>query len=80
MQMNSTRPCLGGWCARRDACAHHVSPTNRADPAERLCDRGNDGFIDGFPVRVNRSIGTWERRGGFIDLLQPAGPFDWLLA
>jgi hypothetical protein len=71
---------MGGWCDRRDTCLHHIAPTNRAKPAERLCDRGADGYIEGRPIRIFRPIGTWERKEGFIDLLlQPAGPWDGLL-
>lgn len=29
-------PCMGGWCAARETCAHFHQPAWR-QPAERLC-------------------------------------------
>lgn len=37
-----TTPCMGGWCTRRDHCAHYHA-TDRTNPAERLCPPGQDG-------------------------------------
>ncbi len=34
------KPCMGGWCHYRAKCLHHTSPTNKHEPAERLCDKG----------------------------------------
>ncbi len=31
--------CMGGWCAQRDHCAHHVTDDRRY-VVERLCERG----------------------------------------
>ena len=31
------RPCMGGWCAQRDKCAHYFAPIQWMKPAERLC-------------------------------------------
>jgi hypothetical protein len=67
---------MGGFCGRRTNCAHHSSPTNRVEPAERLCDRGEDGFIDGHPIRIRRGVGEWEREGA--GQMAPAGPWDAL--
>lgn len=39
------QPCMGGFCARREACKHYHAPTYVGDdlaPAERLC-----GPVDG---------------------------------
>lgn len=37
-----TQACMGGWCTKRDHCAHyHAANTNQ--PAERLCPPGQDG-------------------------------------
>lgn len=69
------RPCMGGWCARRDTCSHYTAESGRT-PSERLCIPGQDGVIDGVPVVVRRQAGTWERQG--IGLLRPAQPFDAL--
>lgn len=74
-----TRPCMGGFCARRSACPHHSEPTNRVNPAERLCDPGHDGWIDGEPMRVHREAGSWERPM-VPTLLRAAEPFDGLAA
>lgn len=39
-----TKPCKGGWCLRRDYCAHYLaSPTKTA--ADRLCEPGRDGVM-----------------------------------
>jgi hypothetical protein len=36
-------PCMGGWCKRREACAHYVAPTLPGrEPSERLCPPGED--------------------------------------
>lgn len=74
-----TRPCMGGFCQRRSACPHYDAPTNRVNPAERLCDAGADGVVDGWPVRVHRQVGEWERP---IEPShqQPAEPFDGIAA
>jgi hypothetical protein len=40
--MNEIKPCMGGWCQKRDACLHHTDPTNRHRPAERLCEPGEE--------------------------------------
>lgn len=30
--------CMGGWCTKRDKCAHYVAaPINGREPVERLC-------------------------------------------
>jgi hypothetical protein len=42
-------PCLGGWCRARTGCAHHVAPSSRDEPAERLCPKGQD---DPLPVKA----------------------------
>lgn len=33
--------CMGGWCRRRNSCAHYHAPHHIAI-AERLCEKGND--------------------------------------
>lgn len=46
------RPCMGGWCARRESCPNYHSPHQWLKPAERLC-----GPVDGIlrqPVRPVR--------------------------
>jgi hypothetical protein len=46
------KPCMGGWCLKRDQCPHH-EPTGQA-PAERLCLPGQDGvrLIEVTPFRT----------------------------
>lgn len=34
--------CMGGWCAQRDHCAHHIAPVQRVVVSERLCERGRE--------------------------------------
>lgn len=52
-------PCMGGWCKRRDQCPHYRDGDPSAqDPADRICERGNDGvwIVNADPwitVRVN---------------------------
>jgi hypothetical protein len=36
-------PCMGGWCTRRDHCAHFHAASEHHQPAERLCPPGHDG-------------------------------------
>lgn len=35
----ATASCMGGWCRRRDSCAHYVTDDRRV-PVERLCEPG----------------------------------------
>lgn len=42
--MNAPKPCLGGWCGRRNRCEHYHS-ADRRDPDERLCVPGVDGTL-----------------------------------
>lgn len=49
-------PCMGGWCKRRDECAHHVGdPVPGLKPAERLC---APGFDDPELIR-GRRFDSW---------------------
>lgn len=35
--------CMGGFCGRREACAHfHAPEIPGREPAERLCGRGDE--------------------------------------
>ena len=34
-------PCMGGWCPRREQCAHYHS-TAQMYPAERLCPKDSE--------------------------------------
>ena len=37
------RQCMGGWCRRRESCAHYSAPpTPGLNAAERLCEPGRD--------------------------------------
>lgn len=45
--------CMGGWCAKRDHCAHFHADERR-QPAERLCVPGVDGVGLGHPVVIHR--------------------------
>lgn len=46
MSEERIEPCAGGWCLRRTGCEHYVNPTDRTEPAERLCKRqGPDHFV-----------------------------------
>lgn len=58
--------CMGGWCARRGACPLYRAAPPR-EPAERLCDPGADGFVDGLPLRMERFVAHLKNTpaGGF---------------
>jgi hypothetical protein len=47
--------CMGGWCAKRDWCAHYHAEDRRA-PAERLCRPGQDGSGLAQPIVINRPL------------------------
>lgn len=68
-------PCMGGWCTQRDRCPNYHSES-RAQPAERLCEPGQDGIRDGYPVRIHRPAGQWERLPSQVT---PADPFQALM-
>jgi hypothetical protein len=38
--MNTTKACMGGFCHLREKCGHHMAPSSKEDPAERLCTPG----------------------------------------
>lgn len=38
-------PCMGGFCPLRDKCLHYIAPTNRNEPAERKCERGEERMM-----------------------------------
>ena len=44
--------CMGGWCKRREGCAHYIE--RGADPVERLCIPGRDGLRYGMPQTLRR--------------------------
>ena len=50
-----TQQCQGGWCRIRNACHHYTAPASADEPADRLCDPGHDGRIDGEPLRAIRA-------------------------
>ncbi len=52
--------CMGGWCHIRESCQRYGAQTG-FDPIERLCEPGLDGVVDGYPVRIHRLVGSWER-------------------
>ena len=67
--------CMGGWCLKRETCAHYLAASPHQDPEERLCLPGRDGEREGYPVRIHRSSGTWERVGIPSPLIAQAHPF-----
>lgn len=68
--------CMGGWCKMREACTRYHANT-AGEPVERLCEPGQDGVIDGYPIRLVRAAGTWEL--GHAPQLRAAQPFDALM-
>lgn len=42
-------PCMGGFCALRERCAHYHAEA-RWEPSERLCRPGQDGISDVVPA------------------------------
>lgn len=82
MTVSKFLACMGGRCELREDCGRYTQALGRANPCERICDRGTDGFKDGRPIelveiRIKRAVGTWERRA-VSGLLRPATPFDGL--
>jgi hypothetical protein len=45
--------CMGGWCTKRDHCAHFHAD-DRREPAERLCVPGSDGVGLFQPIVIHR--------------------------
>ena len=45
--------CMGGWCDRRETCAHFNAPPNGRPPVERLCAPGKD---EPYPFIVIREV------------------------
>ena len=43
--------CMGGWCAKRDHCAHYHSASPDQEPAQRLCAPGQTGAY--VPLNFN---------------------------
>jgi len=68
----SIQSCAGGWCTRRDHCANYHAADPAKEPSERLCVPGQDGVREGFPIRIHRAAGTWER---LPSQQTPADPF-----
>lgn len=42
--------CMGGFCTLRDKCRHHIDPTSRREPAERLCAKGAEQTMFFMPT------------------------------
>ena len=72
----STPACMGGFCRKRDRCAHYHAD-DRREPAERLCMPGADGVGMQEPVRFHLPVGAWERADTSA-LISRAQPFDAL--
>jgi hypothetical protein len=51
------KACMGGFCGLRESCRHYTTD-DRRDPAERLCEPGQDG--EAIEVRRFKPIGSWE--------------------
>jgi hypothetical protein len=43
--------CMGGWCAKREACARYLQP-GRGLPIERLCEPGRTDAFEAVPFVV----------------------------
>lgn len=54
--MSDLTPCMGGFCLKRQDCAHYHANPWRQQPAERLCGRGKD---DPEPMRP--AVAHWWR-------------------
>jgi hypothetical protein len=50
-------PCMGGFCGRRDSCAHFHADSWGMQPAERLCARGLER-----PMPVRRAMRTEDQQ------------------
>ena len=40
----SAKPCMGGWCRRREFCSHYLAKPSKT-AAQRLCEPGRDGVM-----------------------------------
>ncbi len=47
----TARPCMGGFCPLRDRCRNHLAPTTRQEPAERLCEKGQEKAMFYVPIK-----------------------------
>lgn len=56
MSSQPIKPCMGGFCARREKCAHHVDPTDRVRPAERLCTPGAEAVMFFLPLQPAKQL------------------------
>lgn len=54
--LETVLPCMGGLCSRRDKCAHYGAPTERAEPAERLCQPGDEDLMFFLPYSTDGEI------------------------
>ena len=55
--------CMGGWCTRREKCAHYWAPKQRnVPPSERLCSNGKEHPMpvpsDGLDKSVDNHVVT----------------------
>ena len=53
---SSVKPCMGGFCQLRDKCRHHVAPMNRDNPAERLCEMGQERVMFFKPLQSESPV------------------------
>lgn len=75
--------CMGGWCTLRERCPHYGAD-GIAQPAERLCPAGLDGYFPGLRDvvelvrmdRAGRETARWPALGApahFARAQNPAG-------
>lgn len=51
--------CMGGWCTKREHCAHyHAPPVPLLSPAERLCGQ----FDTPEPLPDSKPVAPWQQR------------------
>lgn len=74
--MSALQSCMGGWCTKRDHCAHFHAASETEHPAERLCPPGQDGaglqiLEDNDMARLHFS--TEARVAQVVAILTPSG-------
>lgn len=68
--------CMGGWCTKRDRCAHHLTD-DRSVVAERLCEPGQEAPTHAQRTEDHKARLSHDPRfAGWAGLAPLAGPLS----